>query len=72
MNGDDIQTAVHAVFIAAPGQAFTRTSIKDKAQGLTFLSALPAAWITLLAPARVRAPPPSRPRGNGDGARPPR
>jgi len=53
MNGDDIQTAVHAVFIAAPGQACTRTGIKDKAQGLAFLSALPAAWIALLAPARV-------------------
>ena len=40
MNGDDIKTAVHAVFIAAPGHACTRTSIKDKAQGLAFLGGL--------------------------------
>jgi len=53
MNGDDIKAAVHAVFVAVPGQACTRTSIKEKAQGLAFLSALPASWITLLAPARV-------------------
>ena len=62
MNGDDIKAAVHAVFIAVPGQACTRTSIKDKAQGLAFLSALPASWITLLAPARVACMPSRPPR----------
>jgi hypothetical protein len=53
MNGDDIKTAVHAVFVAAPEQQCTRSSITGKQQGATFLAALPTPWTTLLVPARA-------------------
>ena len=45
--------AVHAVFIAVPGQTCTRSSLAGKQQGAAFLAALPAPWTTLLPPARV-------------------
>ena len=53
MSGADITVAVHAAFIAVPGQTCTRSSLAGKAQGATFLAALPAPWATLLPPARV-------------------
>ena len=53
MSGADITVAVHAVFIAAPGQTCTRSSLAGKQQGAAFLAALPAPWTTLLPPARV-------------------
>ena len=45
--------AVRAVFVAAPEQSCTRTSLSSKAQGLAFLTALSAPWATLLPPARA-------------------
>ena len=53
MSGTDTTVAVHAVFIAVPGQTCTRPSLVGKQQGATFLAALPAPWTTLLPPARV-------------------
>jgi len=42
MSGADIAAAVHAVFVAAPEQQCTRSSITGKQQGATFLAAPPA------------------------------
>ena len=53
MSDIDITAAVHAVFVAAPEQPCTRTSLSSKAQGATFLAALSPPWTTLLAPARA-------------------
>ena len=53
MSGADITVAVHAVFIAVPGQTCTRSSLAGKQQGAAFLPALPAPWTALLPPARV-------------------
>ena len=41
MSGADIAAAVHAVFVAAPEQQYTRSSLTGKQQGATFLAALP-------------------------------
>jgi hypothetical protein len=53
MSGIDITAAVHAVFVAAPEQSCTRSSLSSKAQGATFLAALSHPWTTLLVPARA-------------------
>ena len=53
MSDADITVAVHAAFIAVPGQTCTRSSLAGKQQGAAFLAALPAPWTTLLPPARV-------------------
>ena len=53
LSGAKITVAVHAVFIAVPGQTCTRSSLAGKQQGAAFLAALPAPWTTLLPPARV-------------------
>ena len=53
MSGADIVAAVHAVFVAAPEQQCTRSSLTGKQQGATFLAALPTPWTTLLVPARA-------------------
>ena len=53
MSGADDTVAVHAAFVAVPGQTCTRSSPAGKQQGATFPAALPAPWTTLLAPARA-------------------
>jgi len=53
MSGADITAVIHAIFVAAPEQPCTRSSLVGKQQGAAFLAALPAPWTTLLAPARV-------------------
>ena len=53
MSGADITVAVHAAFVAVPGQTFTRSSLAGKQQGATFLAALPTPWTTLLVPPRA-------------------
>ena len=53
MSGADITVAVHAAFIAVPGQTCTRSSLVGKQQGAAFLAALPAPWTTLRPPARI-------------------
>ena len=53
MSGADITAVIHAIFVAAPEQPCTRSSLVGKQQGATFLAALPAPWATLLPPARV-------------------
>ena len=53
LSGADISVAVHAAFVAVPGQTCTRSSLVGKQQGAAFLAALPAPWTTLLAPARA-------------------
>ena len=53
MSGADITAVIHAIFVAAPEQSCTRSSLVGKQQGAAFLAALPAPWTTLLPPARV-------------------
>ena len=53
LSGAGITVAVHAAFVAIPGQTCTRSSLVGKQQGAAFLAALPAPWATLLPPARV-------------------
>ena len=53
MSGADNTAAVHAAFVAVPGQTCTRLGLVGKQQGATFLAALPAPWAALLAPARA-------------------
>ena len=53
LSGAGITVAVHAAFVAVPGQTCTRSSLAGKQQGAAFLAALPAPWTTLLPPARV-------------------
>ena len=53
MSGADITAVIHAIFVAAPEQPYTRSSLVGKQQGAAFLAALPAPWTTLLPPARV-------------------
>ena len=53
MSGTDTTVAVHAVFIAVPGQTCTRSSLAGKQQGAAFVAALPVPWAALLPPARV-------------------
>ena len=50
MSGVDITAAVHD---EAPEQSCTRSSLSSKAQGATFLAALPTPWTALLVPARA-------------------
>jgi len=44
MSGVDITTAVRTVFVAAPEEPFTRSSLTGKQKGATFLAALPTPW----------------------------
>jgi len=53
MSGVDITAAVNAVFVAAPEQSSTRSSLTGKQKGAAFLAALPTPWTTLLVPARA-------------------
>ena len=53
MSGADITAVIHAIFVAAPEQSCTRSSLVGKQQGAAFIAALPAPWATLLAPARA-------------------
>jgi hypothetical protein len=53
LSGADITAVIHAVFVVAPEQPCTRSSLAGKAKGLEFLAALPTPWAALLVPARA-------------------
>jgi len=54
MNGKQITTAIKFVFVAQPQQACTRTSIKNKPEGIAFLAGLTSPWQLLLPAARIK------------------
>jgi hypothetical protein len=54
LSGTGITKAIKLVYVAKPEeQTCTRSSIKGKAAGITFLASLPSPWTSLLVPARA-------------------